>query len=76
MPAKSKYIGTIRILPQQLRPTKQFLQNSRTYWQLFFERHGCVSCGQKESPHIASGFCARCRERVTAQLAQLVRDNP
>jgi len=55
-------------LPQTL-PSVINLERS---WNLYFDRFGCISCGQKDEQHQGHGFCIRCRDRVLRQLKHVL----
>ena len=56
------------VLPQQSSPHSQ-------HWQNFFKKFGCVACGRTDVPHIGSGFCGNCRERIIANLTLILQES-
>jgi len=59
-------MAAAKVLPQTLPP--QF------NWKIYFDRFGCISCGQKDEQHQGHGFCIRCRDRVVRQLKQVLAE--
>ena len=43
------------------------------HWQAYFERFGCLACGERSAPHDHGGFCERCRNRIIQRLRLLLR---
>ncbi len=48
-------------------------QSPQNHWQLFFDQHGCLICGQKHS-HVGYGLCASCRDHAIGRLTQTIRE--
>ena len=56
------------VVPQQLSPHFH-------HWQHFFEKFGCVRCGQKTSAHDRCGFCLDCRHVIVDRLRLILRES-
>jgi hypothetical protein len=43
-------------------------------WSRYFDRWGCLICGQKEFQHVGLGLCVRCHARIVSRLTAIVRE--
>lgn len=45
----------------------------QSYWNLYFKKFGCISCGRTDAPHDRCGFCVNCRGLIVGKLKQVLR---
>ncbi|HET6143869.1 MAG TPA: hypothetical protein VFE02_10190 [Candidatus Acidoferrales bacterium] len=62
--------------PREVERKARQVENmfERKKWSLYFERWGCVLCGQKKAAHMHTGYCNTCAGRITQRLRLLKRD--
>src|SRR5260221_10072176 len=47
----------------------------RRRWTIYFERFGCLACGDtRKRIHAGNGYCARCFTKIAARLRSIVRE--
>ena len=47
---------------------------SRLKHAVFFERHGCLRCGQRNLSHASHGLCTKCRRWVYYEMTKIEKE--